>query len=201
MSVKCIIWIGIVELWSIMWLIWVTSICVILMGFALDVHLMWTQLIIIVALRGCPLMDSLLLPRCKSESRLIILLGNRGMTVEAARKIEKSGGPWHICNWMSSRPFLLGTVFFRTSLPYSGAYHLERGGINCKKAQLLKIKAQVSSIWAKGSILMIVCVCVCVIWLDMITPPWWREEVMGILLLILYQINNLPILFLLHTSI
>ena len=38
-------------------------------------------------------------------------------------------------------PFLLGTVFFRTALPCSGGYHIERGGmplhdavlINCKK--------------------------------------------------------------------
>ena len=30
-------------------------------------------------------------------------------------------------------------------------------GINCKKAQLLKIKAQVSSIWAKGVCLLILC--------------------------------------------
>ena len=30
-------------------------------------------------------------------------------------------------------------------------------GINCKKGELLKIKAQVSSIWAKGCILMTVC--------------------------------------------
>ena len=63
-------------------------------------------------------------------------------------------------------PFLLGTVFFRTTLPCSGGYHMERGGIqlhdavgiNCKRAQLLKIKAQVSSICAKGCILMTVCV-------------------------------------------
>ena len=34
---------------------------------ALDVHLMWTQLIIIIALRGCPLMDSLRRLRCKGE--------------------------------------------------------------------------------------------------------------------------------------
>ena len=35
-----------------------------------------------------------------------------------------------------------------------------------------------SSIWAKGCILITVCVCVCVfIWLDMTTPPWWREKV------------------------
>ena len=64
------------------------------------------------------------------------------------------------------RPFLLGPVFFRTTLPCSGGYHMERGGmplhdvvgINCKKVQLLKIKAQLSSIWAKGCILMTVCV-------------------------------------------
>ena len=40
-----------------------------------------------------------------------------------------------------TRSFLLGPVFFRTVLPCSGGYHLERGemplhdavGINCKK--------------------------------------------------------------------
>ena len=40
-----------------------------------------------------------------------------------------------------TRPFLLGTVFFRTALLCSGGYHMERGlmplhdavGINCKK--------------------------------------------------------------------
>ena len=47
-----------------------------------------------------------------------------------------------------------------------GGYHLERGGmpfhnavgITEKRAQLLKSKEQVSSIWAKGCRLMIVCV-------------------------------------------
>ena len=40
-----------------------------------------------------------------------------------------------------TRPSLLGPVFFRTALPCSGGYHMERGGmplhdavgINCKK--------------------------------------------------------------------
>ena len=40
-----------------------------------------------------------------------------------------------------TRPFLLGLVFFRTALPCSGGYHMERGGmplhdavgVNCKK--------------------------------------------------------------------
>ena len=35
-----------------------------------------------------------------------------------------------------------------------------RLGQTVKRVQLLKIKAQVSSIWAKGCILIIVCVCV-----------------------------------------
>ena len=43
-----------------------------------------------------------------------------------------------------------------------------------KRAQLLKIKAQMSSIWAKGCVLMIVFV----LSEDMTTPPWWREKVM-----------------------
>ena len=62
---------------------------------------------------------------------------------------------------------MLGTVFFQTALPCSGGYHQESGGmplhdaiaINRKKGQLLKMKAEVSSIWAKGCIFMIVCVC------------------------------------------
>ena len=58
------------------------------------------------------------------------------------RKTGKSVEPWYICNGMSFKlPFLLGPVFFRTTLPCSGGYHMERGGmplhdgvgINCKK--------------------------------------------------------------------
>ena len=52
----------------------------------------------------------------------------------------------------------------------------DAGRINCKKmAQLVKIKAQVSSLWANR------CMFddwVCVILLDMTTPPWWREKFM-----------------------
>ena len=67
-----------------------------------------------------------------------VALGNRGMTVEAARqffyggcaKDGKSEEPWYICNRISfTRPFLLGTVFFRTALPCSDGYHMERGGM------------------------------------------------------------------------
>ena len=45
-----------------------------------------------------------------------------------------------------------------------------------KRAQLLNIKIKLSSIWAKGCILMTVCVCFT--WLDMTTPHWCREKVM-----------------------
>ena len=45
-----------------------------------------------------------------------------------------------------TRPSLLGSVFFRTALPCSGGYHMERGvmplhdavGINCKNGATTK---------------------------------------------------------------
>ena len=65
-----------------------------------------------------------------------------------------------------TRRFLIGPVFFRTALPYSGGYHLDRGGmplhdevgINSIEGELLNTKAQMSSIWAMGCMLVIVCV-------------------------------------------
>ena len=56
-------------------------------------------------------------------------------------------------------------MFFRTAILCSGDYNMEMGGmllhdavgITVKIAQLLKIKDHVSSIWAKGCILMTVC--------------------------------------------
>ena len=89
--------------------------------------------------------------------------------------------PWCICNWFSfTRQFLLGSVFFRTALPCSSGYHLERVGMplhgaETERAQLLKIKPQVSRIWAKGCMLDDG---VCVIWLDTTIPPWRMEKVM-----------------------
>ena len=55
---------------------------------------------------------------------------------ERSERLESPG------TYMSfMQPFLLGTVLFRTTLPCSGGYHMERGGmplhdavgINCKK--------------------------------------------------------------------
>ena len=83
------------------------------------------------------------------------------------RKIGKSSELWYTCNRMSfTLPFLLGPVFCRTDLPCFGGCHLERGGmplhdavgITVKRVQLLKIKKQMSSIRAKGCVLMTVCV-------------------------------------------
>ena len=56
---------------------------------------------------------------------------------------------------------MLGPVFFRAALQYSGGDYLERGGMLLHDAvrrtvnwvQLLKIKAQVLSMWAKGCML------------------------------------------------
>ena len=60
-----------------------------------------------------------------------------------------------------TRPFLFGPMFFRTALPCSGGYHMERVrmplhdavGVTVKSAQLLKPKEQVSSMWANGCML------------------------------------------------
>ena len=66
-----------------------------------------------------------------------------------------------------TRPFLLGLALFLTALPCSVGYHMDRGGmllhdavgINSKKnPNYCKIMAQMSIIWAKGCMLMIVCV-------------------------------------------
>ena len=64
------------------------------------------------------------------------------------------------------RPSLLGPVFFRTALPCSVGYHMERGGmplhdavgINCEKCATTENRGSGVSIWAKGCILITVCV-------------------------------------------
>ena len=82
-----------------------------------------------------------------------------------------------------TRPFLLGPVFFRTSLPCSGGYHLERGGmplhdavgINCKKGatteyQIVDIKYMGYGVYVGDY--------ECVIGLEMTTPLWWTENLL-----------------------
>ena len=78
------------------------------------------------------------------------------MTVEAARQGDRK--EWralvHIISMSFTRPFLLGTVFFRTAPLNVITFR----GEGCGWGGLLKINSQVSSIWAKGCILMTVCV-------------------------------------------
>ena len=62
-------------------------------------------------------------------------------------------------------PFLLRPVFFRTALPCSGGYHMERGGmplhdvvrINCNKGATTENQGSAVK-YAKGCISMTVCV-------------------------------------------
>ena len=59
-------------------------------------------------------------------------------------------------------PFLLGPVYFRTPLPCSGGYHIERGGmplhdvvvINCKKGATTENQGSAVKYMARGCILM-----------------------------------------------
>ena len=106
---------------------------------------------------------------------IVIIINNRGMTLEAVR---------------TRRHFCLALCFFRPpsralvviTWRGDGWGYMMWLGLTVKWVQLLKIKALVSSLWATG------CMfgdCVCVIWLDMTTPPWSREKY-GILLLLLY---------------
>ena len=97
-----------------------------------------------------------------------VALGNRGMMVRAACQCAKDQKYWRalVHLYLSfTWSFLLGPVFFRTALPCSGGYHLEGGWdaiTGCdwdyyyNKATTI-IKAQMSSIMAKGCLLMIVC--------------------------------------------
>ena len=95
-----------------------------------------------------------------------VALGIRGMTVEAARRsvrVERHGT--YVTELSFTRQFLCGTVFFRTALPCSiitwkgeGCRNVMRLGLTVNMEQLLKINLQVTSKWAKGCMLMILCV-------------------------------------------
>ena len=104
------------------------------------------------------------------------------------RKIGKSEDP--LCNEFHAA-ILLGPVFFRTALPCSGGYHLARGGmplhdtvgINCKKGATNENQgAGVNQYKGCG---VYVYDRVCVIWLEMTTPRWWREKVMVYYIIVL----------------
>ena len=62
-----------------------------------------------------------------------VALGNRRMTVEAARQWAKYRKDWRALVHMKLNEFhaaiFLRPVFFQTALTCSGGYHLERGGM------------------------------------------------------------------------
>ena len=84
-------------------------------------------------------------PRLRWMDGVKLALGNREMTVEGARQCAKDQKEWRALEYMKLNefhaPLFLDPVFFRTALPCSAGYHLERGGmplhdavgINCKK--------------------------------------------------------------------
>ena len=82
---------------------------------------------------------------------------------ERSERVKSPGT--HVTEWVSRGHFCLA-LLFRTALPCSGSYHMEREGCRFMmrlgqtiiRAQLLKIKAHMSVMWAKGCILMTVCV-------------------------------------------
>ena len=66
----------------------------------------------------------------------------------------------YVTELVSRGHFCLVMCFFLTALSCSGGYHLDRGGMPLHDAvgELLNIKAEMSSIWATGCMLMIMCV-------------------------------------------
>ena len=94
-------------------------------------------------------------PRLGWMDGVKVALGYRRMTVEAARKIGNSGEHWCIMSF--TLQFLLGPVFVRTTLPFYGGYHLERGGMplhhavgkNCKRVSITENQSAGAIIRAK----------------------------------------------------
>ena len=115
-------------------------------------------------------------PRSDWMDGVKVALGNRGMTMEAARQCTKDRKE---CNWMSfTQPFLLGPLFFRTALKCSGGYHMEREG--CRWDKLKKgrnyWKSRLScQVYGLRGVSWWLYVCVLS---DLTTPPCCREKVM-----------------------
>ena len=69
-----------------------------------------------------------------------------------------------------TRPFLLGPVFFRSALQYSGGYHLERAGmplhdaiwINCENCAIIKYQGADVKYMGLG-VFVDDCLCSCVL--------------------------------------
>ena len=123
-------------------------------------------------------------PRLGWMDGVKVALGNRGMTVEAARKIGKSGEPWYIVTeWVPRGHFAWHCVLLdlpsvlwwlshgegRDAVTRCGWDKLEKG-LNYWKS---RFRYQVYGLRGESWWL-----CVCFIWLDMTTSPCCREKVM-----------------------
>ena len=98
-------------------------------------------------------------PRLGWMDSVQVALGNRGRLRDNVWKIGKRREPWCMCNWMSfTRPFLPASVFFRTALRCSGGL-----------ARILDTSRRCQVYGLRGAYWVIAYVCV--IWLDMTTPP------------------------------
>ena len=113
-----------------------------------------------------------------------VALANRWMTVEAARQcnawnIGKSGEPGCICNWMSFHSVIFAwPVFFGP--PSHALVVITWRGVGCRYMMRF-CKLWKGRNYSNSRRRCQVCGlrddCVCVVWLDITTPPLWRETV------------------------
>ena len=106
-------------------------------------------------------------PRLGSMDGVKVALGNRGRGCTTRReRSERVESPCtYVTQWVSRCHFCLALCSFGPpsralviiTWRGEGCRYMMRFGWTVKRAQLLKIKARLSSIWAKGCILMTVC--------------------------------------------
>ena len=110
--------------------------------------------------------------KCLNIMFITIVINNRRMTVEAARKSRE---PWGICNWMGfTWPFLLGPVFFWP--PSRALVVITRSGVwcdwgNCKKGarrRCRKSRRRCRVYGLSGVCLLIVCMLSDLTWLPLL---------------------------------
>ena len=92
---------------------------------------------------------------------------------ERSERVESPGT--FVTQWVPPRPFLLGSVFFRTAHSCSGGYHLDRGGmplhdavgINCKTGATTEYQGADIKYMFQG-VMMIMCVLSDLTWLPLL---------------------------------
>ena len=124
-------------------------------------------------------------PRSGWMDGVKVALGNRGMTVDAARQCAKDRKEWRSLVHLSQNEFHavifawpcvlsdLPPVLWWLS-PGEGGIALHHAvGINCKKGTTTENQGSDCQVHGLRDV---VDDCVCVVRLDMTTPPWWREK-------------------------